>query len=459
MGCPDFRNKKVTVVGLGRSGFAAAKFLNQEKAIVRVTEGSEKKEALENASYLRTLGIEVETGAHTEAFITDSDWVVTSPGVSKQSAPLEWARQKHIPVISEVELASYFCRGRIVGVTGSNGKTTTCNLIYRALKDAGRDCVLCGNVGYSFLDALPAISKKTIVVLELSSFQLEDSPKLKPSIAVVLNVSANHLDRHGTLENYIFAKENIFRNQGRKDFLILNAGEPIVKAMAGKAHSKVIFYGREELPEGVCLDGARVIFKKGDKKKELFDTRSFQLKGDHNLENLMACAAVMNLLRVARKKMQVSLEGFKTLDHRIEPIGELAGVQFINDAKSTTVESTRRAILASGERIILIAGGRDKGLFYGELEPLLIERVKTVVLYGEAREKIAASWKNFGPILKEMNFRQAVRLAFENAKPGDSILLSPMCTSFDQFSSFEQRGEAFKRVFQELVKEKGESQV
>ena len=451
----SLKNKKIAVIGLGRSGFAAAKFLNGEKARVCVTEGSEKKEALENASYLRTLGIEVETGAHTEAFLAGSDLVVTSPGVPKQSLPLRWAKEKNIPVISEVELASYFCRGRVVAVTGSNGKTTTCNLIYRVLKEAGRDCVLCGNVGYSFLDALPAISRKTLVVLELSSFQLEDSPKFRPSMAVVLNISANHLDRHGTLENYALAKENIFRNQGRKDILVLNAGDERVKAMASKAPSRVIFYGRQELTEGICPDGARVVWKKGGKKKELLDTRSLHLKGGHNLENLMACAVVTTLLRVPRKKIQATLENFKTLEHRIEPVGELGGVKFVNDAKSTTVESTRMALLAVEGPVILVAGGRDKGLSYGELEPVLLERVKFAVLYGEARDKIGDSWKKFTPVQKEANFRQAVRLAFGHAKPGDTLLLSPMGTSFDQFSSFEQRGEAFKHLFHELAKEKG----
>ena len=445
----------MTVIGLGKSGFAAAKFLNHEKALVRVTEVSEKKDALENATYLRGLGIEVETGAHTEAFISGSDWVVTSPGVSKQSLPLEWARQKKIPVISEVELASYFCKGRIVAVTGSNGKTTTCNLIYRVLTDAGRECVLCGNVGYSFLDALPAITRKTVVVLELSSFQLEDSPKLKPSIAVILNLSANHLDRHGTLENYALAKENIFRNQGHRECLVLNAGDVRVKAMAEKARSRVVFFGREGLSEGVCLDETHIVLKKADKKKELLDTQTFCLKGDHNLENIMACAAVAALLGVARKKIQKSVEGFKTLEHRIEPIGELEGVKFINDSKSTTVESTRAALLASEGSVILIAGGRDKGVSFAEIESCVRERVRLAVLYGEARDKIAASWKNFSQVRKIADFRQAVRTGFEEARPGDSIVLSPMCTSFDQFSSFEQRGEAFRHVFEELTKEKG----
>jgi UDP-N-acetylmuramoylalanine--D-glutamate ligase len=432
----NFKNKTVTVVGLGRSGFAAAKFLNQQKALVRVTENSEKKEALENAGYLRALGIEVETGGHTEAFVSGSRWVVTSPGVSKQSPPLVWARQKKIPVISEVELASYFCRGRIVAVTGSNGKTTTCHLLYRVLKEAGRDCVLCGNVGHSFLDAIPAITRKTIVVLELSSFQLEDCPQLKPSIAVILNISANHLDRHGTLENYSLAKENIFRNQDRSDFLILNAGDDRVRAMAKKARSRVIFYGRGEQPKNVCLDGLR-------------------LKGDHNRDNVMACVSAAFLLRIGRKKIQKALEEFTTLAHRLEPIGEFQGVKFINDSKSTTVESTRAALLASEGPVILIAGGRDKSAAFADVESLIVKRVKLAVLYGEAREKIRSSWKNFDRIHQEADFRQAVRAAFKKAEPGDSIVLSPMCASFDQFSSFEERGEVFKRLFRELVKENG----
>lgn len=451
----NFKNKKVTVVGLGKSGFAAARFLNRQKAVVRVTENSGKKEALENAGYLRALGIDVETGGHTEAFISGSEWVVTSPGVSKQSPPLEWARQKKIPVISEVELASYFCRGRIVAVTGSNGKTTTCHLIHRVLQEAGRDCVLAGNVGASFLDAVPAITRKTVVVLELSSFQLEDCPQLKPSIAVILNISANHLDRHGTIENYSLAKENIFRNQDRSDFLILNANDDRVREMAKKARSRVIFYGRSERPESVFLEGTRVLWKKGDKEKELFDTRSFRLKGGHNLDNLMACASAASLLRIGQKKIKKALEQFTTLAHRIEPLGEFRGVKFVNDSKSTTVESTRAALLASEGPVILIAGGRDKGASFADVESLVMERVKLAVLYGEAREKIRASWKNFDRIHPETDFRQAVRAAFEKAEPGDSIVLSPMCASFDQFSSFEERGEAFKRVFQELVEENG----
>ena len=402
-----FKNKKVTVVGLGKSGFAAAKFLQNQKAIVRVTEASEKKDALENATYLRVLGIEVETGGHTEAFISGGVCVVTSPGVPQSSAPLQWAKKKKIPVISEVELASYFCKGKVVAVTGSNGKTTTCNLIHRMLSEAGNPCVLCGNVGFSFLDAIAEIGPNTIVVLELSSFQLEDSPTLRPDIAVVLNVHPNHLDRHQTLENYARAKENIFRNQRKTDLLILNADNPRVRQMAGKAKGHVILFSKRELEKGIFARGNEVMSKQ-KASRILFRRDPCQLKGEHNLENMMACAAVAEALHVPLQKMRKTFENFKTLEHRIEPLGEVAGVRFLNDSKSTTVDSTKAAILATEGPLVLIAGGRDKGASFASLEEVLGERVRQAVLYGEAREKIAGAWKLFSRTKTEKDFRQAV---------------------------------------------------
>lgn len=429
-----FKNKKVTVVGLGKSGFAAAKFLHQMKAQVRVTEAAEKKELLENASYLRGLGVEVETGGHTEAFVDGSVCVVTSPGVPPHAPPLVWARQRKIPAISEVELAFRFCPGRLVAVTGSNGKTTTCNLIHRILFESGRDSVLCGNVGFSFLDALPRVKKGTVVVLELSSFQLEDSPTLRPDIAVVLNVHPNHLDRHGSVEAYARAKENIFRNQKKSDTLILNGDDPLVRGMAGRAASRVVFFSAaDELPLAAERCG---------------------LKGRHNRLNMLAAAAVARKLRVPAVKLRKTLEHFRTLEHRIEPLGEIGRVRFVNDSKSTTVDSTRAALEAVEGTVVLIAGGRDKGAAFGELEPLLEKKVRLAVLYGEAREKIAGSWKDFPRVKTEKDFARAFRAAFEAAHPGDAVLLSPMCTSFDQFSSFEARGEAFRRLVQDLKKER-----
>jgi UDP-N-acetylmuramoylalanine--D-glutamate ligase len=417
---------------------------------VRVTESSDKKEALENASYLRALGIEVETGGHTEAFIEGSAMVVTSPGVPKTSLPLQWAAQRGLSVISEIELASHFCKGRVIAVTGSNGKTTTCHLIHRVFAGAGRHSVLCGNVGFSFLDAIPEIRRGTIVVLELSSFQLEDSPSFRPRVAVVLNVSPNHLDRHGTFEAYAAAKENIFKNQKPRDTLILNADDARVRVMAEKARASCVFFSKRPLKEGIFLREGSVVSRQGIKEEDLFDTRTLQLQGEHNLENVMACTAVAQVLRVPKKKLERSLAAIRTLEHRIEPLGEIGGVQFVNDSKSTTVQSTAAAIRAMDRPVVLVAGGRDKGVSFSEIEPVLKERVKAAVLYGEARQKIAGAWQGFSAVSQEAAFADAVRAAFRQASAGDCVLLSPMCTSFDQFSSYEQRGEAFKRCFREL---------
>lgn len=424
------KNKKITVVGLGKSGFAAARFLAQKGAKVKATDASSVKEVLENAEFLKNLGVTVETGFHTPAFIENADLVVASPGVSKKSLPLALARERKIPVISEVELASFFCPGLIVGVTGSNGKTTTSHLIHEIILDASKSSVLCGNVGTSFVESLSKIEKETLVVLELSSFQLEDCRAFRPNIAVILNLSPNHLDRHQTMENYISAKERIFTNQGLGDYLILNFDDPILRGMAKKARSKVIFFSKNE------ADG--------------LDLRDIPLRGQHNIENILAAAAVAAILKIPKESIQKTIRSFKTLEHRLEPLGALNGVEFINDSKSTTVASTQAAVSACKQPVILVAGGRDKGSDFTQIDELLEKTVKLAVLYGESSEKMAGAWKKFRRVRIHERFDDAIRTAFESADSGDTLLLSPMCASFDQFSCFEERGERFKNIFKEL---------
>ncbi len=443
--------KKVTVVGLGRSGFAAAKFLADRKAHVSATDGSEKKEVLENAGYLRSLGVAAETGRHTEGFVLGSDLVVTSPGVPRESLPLATARAKGIPVISEIELAANFCPGRIAAITGSNGKTTTSHLLHRMLADAGKKSVLCGNVGFSFLSALGDVDAKTVVVLELSSFQLEDSPTLRPDAAAVLNVSPNHLDRHKTFENYVRAKKRIFANQRGADLLVLNHDDRVVCRMARRVAPKVVYFSKLPLKEGVFVKAGYVVVSEKGKERPLFRRDRSPLEGEHNLENLMAASALALRYGATPESLDKTAGSFRTLEHRIEPLGEVRGVRFVNDSKSTTIDSTRAAIEAVQGSVVLVAGGRDKGVSFEAIETLLEKKVKTAVLYGEARQKMAASWRRFRKVRQEHVFADAVRAAFEAAAPGDTLLLSPMCTSFDQFSSFEQRGEAFKKVFRELA--------
>ncbi len=446
----DLKNKRVTVIGLGRSGFAAAKFLARYGARVFATDASAKAEVVQTARLLKNLGVAVETGGHTAASLCKSSLVVASPGVPKTNPVFMRARGERIPVISEIELASRFCKGKIIGITGSNGKTTTSHLMHRVLKDAGNKSVLCGNVGRSFLDAMPQIDRNTWVVLELSSFQLESSPSLRPRVAVVLNISPNHLDRHRTLANYVNAKKNIFLHQKRSDTLILNFDDPRVRKMARESSSRVVFFSKEPLKKGVFLENGCVVVRQKGAPCLRLAMANFGLKGSHNLENIMAVAAVSYALGIPEQFLQRTLDDFKTLAHRVEPLGEINGVRLVNDSKSTTVDSTLAAIRAIETPIVLIAGGRDKGADFTRLEPLLVKRVKAAVLYGEAREKIAASWGVFRQCKLVGDFNSAVRLGFSLCSPGDTLLLSPMCTSFDQFSSFEARGEAFKRLGESL---------
>lgn len=438
-------------MGLGKSGLAAARFLVERGALVRATDGSDKKEVLENARLLQRLGARVQTGGHTPDFPAGSDWVVTSPGVPKTSPPLAFARRRRIPIIGEIELAYRFCRGRIVAVTGSNGKTTTCHLIERLLAAQGHDAVLCGNVGRSFLDSLGKIGPDTTVVLELSSFQLEDCLSLRPRAAAVLNVSPNHLDRHKTLARYAQAKRRIYRCQKKRDLLALSNEDPIVRRMAKTAPGRVCFFGDGPVEEGVFFRDGWLVRAHARRQTPLFEWKRCPLEGRHNRLNAMAALAVLSDFHLDSSAVDRALSSFHTLEHRIELLGEVKGVRFVNDSKSTTLDSTRAALEAQTTPVVLVAGGRDKGVPFEAMAPELKAKARLVVLYGESREKMAAAWKGWAPLKLEGDFTRAVRLAFEAARPGDTVLLSPMCTSFDQFSSYDERGKAFKRIFRELA--------
>lgn len=448
----NFKQKNIAVIGLGKSGLAAAKFLLKKGVRhLRVTDGSEAPEVLERRDHLRRLGVEVETGGHTENFLKGVDLMITSPGVPKGSLPLRYAKRHKISVLSEIEVASYFCPGPIVAVTGSNGKTTTCHLIYEMLKAGGKKTILCGNIGTAFLDVVNRIDRKTIVVLELSSFQLEDSPTFRPAIAVMTNICPNHLDRHGTIASYAKAKAQIFKNQGPRDVLVVNREDVILRRLAKGAKSRVVGYGLSACAQGVSRRGDEIICR--DKKKTRYSLccSTFGLKGDHNVLNAMAASAAVNLLGVRAATIQKVLDRFTTLEHRIENLGKIDGRLFVNDSKSTTVDSTRAAIESVPGPVVLIAGGRDKGVNFDALLGLLHKRVRAAVLYGESGPKIKDAWaRKFHEVYVRQAFEEAVRLAFAKSVPGDTILLSPMCTSFDQFKSYGERGKVFKKIFHQL---------
>lgn len=454
-GREDYRGRRVTVVGLGRSGFAAAKFLAERGARVRATDASSKSAVVENAGFLGALGVETETGRHTSASVDGAEWLVASPGVPKDSLPLVLARERGIPVISEIELAARSCRGTILGITGTNGKTTTSHLTYHVLSACGKKAVLCGNVGYSFLGALPEIDESTHVVLELSSFQLEDSPTFRPRLGAILNLSPNHLDRHGTMERYAEAKANLFRNQKASDSLVLGHDDLAVRLMGGRARSRVFYFGLSPLERGIFVHKGAACWRQGRTTRRLFGLSGLPLDGEHNLRNVLAASALAILSGCRPEAVRGALRTFRPLEHRIEPLGTLRGVRFVNDSKSTTVESTRAAIQACRGRVVLVAGGRDKGAPFAEIENELTDKVSRAVLYGEAAPKIAACWKGWNRHEIVRDFRQAVRVAFARCRPGETLLLSPMCASFDQFASFEERGETFRKLYAELAAETG----
>lgn len=418
----NIKGKQVTVVGLGESGFDAAKLLLKHGAKVWVTDAGWSDELLLKAERLRNEGIEVELGRHSEAFVKNKDLIVTSPGVKGSSPALSWAIKKKIPIVSEIELASWFFKGRIVAVTGTNGKSTVTTLIGAILKRAGMDAVVCGNIGNSFSGEISRLKKDSVAVLEVSSFQLERCSTFRPKVAVLLNVSRNHLDRHADMREYLSAKARIFKNQKANDYAILNKDDSLVASLRGRIRSKKRFFS---------LKGQKGI-------------------GLHNIQNAFAASLAAQCLGVDAEIIKSAVQEFRGLEHRFEHIRTLKGVIFINDSKATTVEATRSALNSIEGKAILIAGGRDKGSDFSLIKDAVKKKVYALVLIGEAADKIRDALSGVARIKKAANFKEAVDLSYALAGEGDSVLLSPMCASFDMFKSFEDRGEQFKALVGDL---------
>jgi UDP-N-acetylmuramoylalanine--D-glutamate ligase len=413
-----FKDKKVTVVGLARSGFACAKLLRELGARVRVTDASDNPHTRAFSSNFGSQGIEFELGRHSEDFIRGAQLVVVSPGVAANSQPILWAKQFSVPFISEIEAASMLCPGQIIAVTGSNGKTTVTTLIGKILEKSGKKCFVCGNIGNPFCGEVAKVKRGDFVVLEVSSFQLETIRDFHPRIAVILNVTPNHLDRYGDMREYLDAKKRIFMNQDRKDFLVLNMDDPLLKTVAAEARANVVFFGRE---------------------------------GGYN-PNQNAVRAVGKTLGIKPAKMDEVFREFKGIEHRLEEVAEINGVKFINDSKATTADSAVWAIGNIDSPIILIAGGRHKGIDYKVILGPAKGKVKQAFLIGEARDIIAADLAGGIPAQNADTLKDAVVSSLQSAQPGDCVLFSPMCSSFDMFRDYEQRGEAFKKIVLDLAR-------
>lgn len=450
----ELKNKRVLVVGLGASGSSACRLLIGVEAKVTAVDGADTEELREQADKLRALGAEVRLGV--TKVTSKFDLIVASPGVSS-SSPLLKGLFESTRVISELELGYQQALCLNVAITGTNGKTTVTELIERILTDADRKTVAAGNIGTPLCDVVHRSRDLDLLTLEVSSYQLEHIELFRPSVAVLLNISPDHLDRYSGMDDYARTKGRIFENQQKFDWAIVQSeAMACLLALGVKAPSKIVTFSAANRRADIYQDRGLLISRIPDWSGPLLNMADCKLSGAHNMENVMAALAVGRVQRIPLEQMRESILRFEPPAHRCEPVAERGGVKFINDSKSTNPDSLEKALLAApapnGEpNILLIAGGKDKGLDYYSLGPTLARRVKHAFLLGETRDKLRASWSLFTPCELVDSVAVAVERAVEVACPGDVVLLSPGCASFDQFENYQQRGEFFRQSVMDCV--------
>ncbi len=450
----EINNKRVLVVGLGKSGVASALFLKARGARVTVSDAKPEDELGEEIPILLDHGIAVETGGHGERTFRGQDLIVVSPGVAIDSPPLVQARTLGETVIGETELAAQFLPGRIVAITGSNGKTTTTTLAGEIVAAGGYPTVVGGNIGTPAISLVERATPETIVVLEVSSFQLETIHTFRPRIAVVLNVTPDHLDRHRTFAAYTDAKARIFENQQAEDFAVLNADDPTCVRLASRTRAPVFWFSRKkEVKQGAYVHDGRVFSRDASGQREIMLVSEIPLKGAHNVENVLAAVCVGALMRCEPERIRKTIRDFRAVEHRLEYVATIRGVEYYNDSKATNVDATIKALESFPANVHLILGGKDKGSDYTVLNDLLRQRVKRVYTIGAAAGKIESQIKGTVEIVHAETLEAAVKRAAVAARPGDIVLLAPACASFDQFQNYEHRGRVFKEVVSGLAAE------
>lgn len=442
----ELNGKRVLVVGLGKSGVASALFMKKQGARVTVSDTKSGNELRNEIPVLLDNGITVETGGHGDRTFRGQDLIVVSPGVPVDAPPLVQARSLGETVIGEIELAAQFLPGPIVAITGSNGKTTTTTLTGEIMTASGFPALVGGNIGTPAISLAERAKPGTVIVLEISSFQLETIQSFRPKVAVVLNVTPDHLDRHRTFEIYAAAKTRIFENQQSEDCAVLNADDPTCVAMSKKTRAQIYWFSRQnEVERGAWVRGGNIVFRDGSGQREIMQVSEIPLKGAHNLENVLAAVSASVLMGCAAEKIRQAVHEFKAVEHRLEFVASIGGVDYYNDSKATNVDATIKALESFPANIHLILGGKDKGSDYTVLNDLLRQRVKRVYTIGAAAAKIESQIK--GPeIVHAETLENAIRKAHATAQPGDVVLLAPACASFDQFKSYEHRGRVFKDV-------------
>ena len=442
-----FANKKVLVLGLAKSGESAARLLDKLGAIVTVNDGKPFEENPAAQSLLEE-GIKVITGGHPlELLDEDFEWMVKNPGIPYNNPMVMRALEKKIPVITEVELAYLISDAPIIGITGSNGKTTTTTMIAEVLTAGGQNGLLSGNIGFPASQVAQDAGETDTLVMELSSFQLMGIEAFHPEIAVITNLMPTHLDYHGSFEEYVAAKWNIQKNMTASDYVVLNFNQDLAKELAKKTAAKVLPFSTKEKVDGAYLDGDVLTFR----GEAIMKASELGVPGSHNVENALATIAVAKLRGIDNQVIRETLAHFGGVKHRLQYVGEINQVKFYNDSKSTNILATQKALSGfDNSKVILIAGGLDRGNEFDELVPD-IKGLKKMVILGEsaARVKRAADQAEVS-YLDASDIRDATRKAFSVAEPGDVVLLSPANASWDMYKNFEVRGDEFLAVFKEL---------
>jgi UDP-N-acetylmuramoylalanine--D-glutamate ligase len=446
----ELRGKRVLVVGLARTGVATSLFCSACGASVTATDARTENAIGEVLSQLRTAGVHLELGGHREETVLEQDLIIPSPGVPADAPLFKAARAKGITIWSEIELADRFLNGRLIGITGSNGKTTTTSLIEHILRSAGISTILAGNIGTPLISRVEETNDASVTVVELSSFQLELIDSFRPNISVFLNLTPDHLDRHHTLEEYGAAKARIFENQTEADSAVLNADDPATTKYA-PAKPQVFWFSRKQrVAQGAFVRENEIVFRRDGNEETLLKLQDISMAGAHNVENVLAAVAATRLAGADASAIAKGVRSFSGVEHRLEFVAEIGGVRYYNDSKATNVDATLKALDSFPGRILVVLGGKDKGSDYTALQKLLREKAILALLIGAAAEKIEKQIAGSVAIERAGTIERAVEIASHAARPGDVVLFAPACASFDQFENYEHRGRVFKDLVHQL---------
>src|ERR1700730_14238615 len=446
----ELNNKRVLVVGLARTGVATALFCAARGAVVSATESRTEAEIGESVTKLRNAGVTLELGGHQEKTFLHQDLIVPSPGVPADFPLLLAARGNDIAIWSEIELAYRFLHGTLIGITGSNGKTTTTALVEHILRDAEFPTVLAGNIGTPLISCVELTKRNSVTVVALSSFQLELIETFRPSISLFLNLTPDHLDRHRSMEIYGAAKARIFENQIEEDAAILNADDPAVTPYAPERPRVYWFSRKQRVAQGAYLHGDDLVFRDDGAQETILKSSEIPLVGAHNLENVLAAVVATRLAGASAQAVSKGIRSFAGVEHRLEFVAEINGVRYYNDSKATNVDATLKALDAFPGPILIILGGKDKGSDYTVLRKPLREKAILALLIGAGAEKIEKQITGSVTIERAGTLEHAVETASRAARIGDVVLLAPACASFDQFENYEQRGRLFKDLVRNL---------